>query len=130
MKPVELSQDALNFILTKIDSVPHMEALLLLYEQSGEHWTAELMASRLYVSTQRAGQILADLARRKLARQASETASQEYVYSPDTDATAQVMVEVVFAYRRKLSAVTMLIHEKGLHSVQEFARAFKLRKGD
>jgi len=128
MKPVDLSQDALRFILTRIDSVPHLEALLLLYEQSVEHWSPELMAARLYVSTQRAKQILGDLERRKLAKLVSGASAAEYVYSPDSDATAQVMVEVVFAYRRRLTAVTMLIHAKGSISVQEFARAFDLRK--
>ena len=69
MEKRELPQDVLQFIAQEIDTVPHLEALLLLFEQAAEHWTVERAAARLYVPQDRAKQILSDLQQHRLARE-------------------------------------------------------------
>lgn len=78
----QLPADVARFIENQIDSVPHMEALLLLWQSSPEAWGAKQLASRIYVSSDTAGQILRDLARRKLARVVSENPDR-FAYDGD-----------------------------------------------
>jgi hypothetical protein len=62
----ELPADVQKFLEDQIDTVPHMEALLLLWESAPNQWDADQIASRIYVPPEAATQILRDLARRKL----------------------------------------------------------------
>lgn len=43
-------QDADKFILDEIDSVPHLEALLLLWNNRPKQWTSREIADALYVA--------------------------------------------------------------------------------
>ena len=128
MTPRELPQDVLQFIAREIDTVPHLEALLLLFENAAEHWTVERAAARLYVSSDRARSILADLERRQLVRLVAGAPHAEYAYAPAGDASGQLIEKVALTYRRQLAAVAALIHSKASRSVREFARAFEIKK--
>ena len=124
----ELPQDALQFIAEQIDTVPHLEALLLLYKQPSEHWTVELTAARLYVSLEKAAQILRDLEQRHLIGKRPDASATEYVFDGAWDDSGQLMARVVMTYTRFLTPVTTIIHSKAPRSVLEFARAFELKK--
>jgi hypothetical protein len=124
----ELPQDVLQFIAEQIDTVPHLEALLLLYKQPSEHWTVELTAMRLYVSLETAAQILRDLEQRRLIGKRPDALGTEYVFDAAWDITGQLMEKVVMTYTRFLTPVATFIHSKAPRSVLEFARAFDLKK--
>lgn len=108
--------------------MPHLEALLLLYEQAAEHWTVERAAARLYVPPERAQQILADLEQRRLARRLPKATPPEYAYDAAWDTSGQLMAKVAMTYRRNLAAVAAFIHSRASPAVREFARAFELKK--
>ncbi len=55
-----------QFILDEIDSVPHLEALLLVWSRRPKRWSTEEMARELYVQPERAAKILQDLVNRSL----------------------------------------------------------------
>lgn len=55
--------DAYEFILEKMDSVPHLEALILLWNSRPVGWTCEELASRLYVPSEKVNDLLRDLVR-------------------------------------------------------------------
>ena len=122
----QLPADVTRFIENQIDSVPHMEALLLLWQSAREAWGAEQLSARIYVSPDTAAQILRDLARRQLARSMSEDPDR-FVYD-DTWDEAGLMARVAEAYRRHLVLVAHKIHSKASGSVREFARAFEIKK--
>jgi predicted ArsR family transcriptional regulator len=124
----DIPQDVLQFIAERIDTVPHLEALLLLYTQPVEGWTEVEVARRLYVSPATAMQILRDLEQRRLVRVRLDLATDEYEYDPAWDATGQRMLEVERAYASRLASVAMFIHSKAPRSVLEFARAFEIKK--
>jgi|SRR5688572_9732598 hypothetical protein len=128
MDASELPQDVLRFIAEQIDSVPHLEALLLLYQQPAEHWTADLTAARLYVSLETAAQILRDLEQRRLIARRPDAPATEFVFDGAWDDSGQLMARVVMAYTRFLTPVATFIHSKAPRSVLEFARAFELKK--
>lgn len=109
--------------------MPHIEALLLLYEQPESHWTVDLVAARLYVASSTATGILEDLGRHGLAKTIAGTGPTEYVYDPEWDASGELMARVAKTYRQSLTAVVTFIHSRASRSVREFARAFEFKKG-
>ncbi|KAA6455878.1 hypothetical protein DYQ86_26950 [Acidobacteria bacterium AB60] len=119
--------DPYRFIEAHIDSVPHLEALILLWNSRPVGWTTEELVSRLYVPPEQVDSIVRDLARAELLR---ETASSPYKYAyhsrtPDQD---EMMHHVDAAYRQDLVRISSAIHRKASSAVREFARAFRLRK--
>ncbi len=125
MRISDLPPDVLQFIAEKIDSVPHIEALLLLYGQPDQRWSIELMAARLYVTRTAAQVILNDLERARLVH---ATGNSVYAYEGTWDASGELMARVAETYRRSLAAVAAFIHGRASRSVQEFARAFDLKR--
>ncbi|HEX7114626.1 MAG TPA: hypothetical protein VF193_05805 [Steroidobacter sp.] len=116
-----------QFIAEKIDTVPQLEALLLLWENPNRAWTAGEMAQRIYVKPEAAAQILEALQRRQLASAEGEE-EVRYRYNPGWDTKGTLMAEVVRAYRRHLVPIATFIHSGASSSVREFARAFNLKK--
>ena len=49
--------DVYEYILEKIDSVPHLEAVILLWNSRPVGWTADELASRLYVPSEKTVEI-------------------------------------------------------------------------
>jgi hypothetical protein len=114
-----------RFLLERIETVPHLEALLLLWNSRPKAWSAGATADALYVSADSARAILDDLARQNLIAAAGSTG--EYFY--ESEAGRDRLVALVdLAYRRELIRIARLIHSKPSAAVREFARAFRLRK--
>jgi len=119
-----IPEDVLEFIARRIDSVPHLETLLLFLDSPGTVWTATAIAARVYVSRDTAQKILGDLARHGFITAEGEG----YRYDQGWD-EAQIMPRLAEHYGRHLVLVAELIHAKGTSSaVHEFARAFKFTK--
>jgi hypothetical protein len=57
-----------EFVLDEIDSVPHLETLLLLWNNRTIPWRAEDLSKRLYVNARIAKTLLQDLARQGFLR--------------------------------------------------------------
>jgi hypothetical protein len=126
----DLPADVLRFIRERIDSVPDLEALLLLWESGGKRWSDAEIASRVYVPGDTARGVLERLAQQRfiLAEAPVDPASGTlYVYDPAWD-TLGLMPRVAETYRRQLVRVAKVIHAKASPSVREFARAFQLKK--
>ena len=127
MERSELPADVVQFIAAQIDTVPHLEALLLFWESAPRTWTADEIAARIYVARDVAVQILQDLERRRLVRIA-EGAAERFVYDPAWDATGDFMARVAETYRQNLIRVAQSIHARAPSAVREFARAFEIKK--
>lgn len=118
--------DVLSFIFENIDTVPHLEALLLIWQSGTESWSAERLAARIYVGVHQAKAILEDLSRRGFVLQ--DTPEGSYRFTAEWDAQRQLMPRLAKTYSRNLIGVTRMIHSKGSASVREFARAFQIKK--
>ncbi len=116
-------RDIDEFILTEIDSVPHLEALLLLWNSRPRQWSLDEIAHALYIPPDGAKGILQDLKQRNLI--ASE--SDKYFADP-AHAQRDLLAEVDRAYRRELVRISRMIHSKASPGVREFARAFRFKK--
>jgi hypothetical protein len=115
-----------RLILEAIDSVPELEALLLLRDTPGKSWTPDTASARLYVSKTVAAYTLDVLSKRGFL----EEKPDGFMYRPFTPALAEAVDALARTYAASLVPVTQLIHTKPGPSVQDFARAFRLRKDD
>jgi hypothetical protein len=127
MTSPEIPGLVLQFLAERIDTVPQLEALLLLWENPQRLWSEEELAGRIYVGRQVAATILQALQRQQLITAEPASAGQ-YRYNPQWDPTGEVMPEVAAAYRRHLVPLATFIHSRASTAVREFARAFDLKK--
>jgi len=116
-----------QFILSRIESVPHLEALLLMRKNRPKTWTVEELAQRLYVKPEVVRSIIEDLVRKRLVLGAPHAAEQ-YGYAPEPDEQDQLIQAVEETYKRELVRISNLIHSKPSAAVREFARAFRFTK--
>jgi DNA-binding MarR family transcriptional regulator len=114
-----------RFLLERIETVPHLEALLLLWNSRPKTWFPEAIADALYVPPDSARPILDDLVRQNLIAVSGSSAGYFYESEPGRDRLAAL---VDLAYRHELIRITRLIHSKPSAAIREFARAFRLRK--
>jgi hypothetical protein len=117
--PAELTQ----FLVSRIDSIAQLEALLLVRSESATPWSAREAAKRLYVSEQNAAVILAHLANHGLLTQEAD----RYRFAPHSEELSKMVDLLAEHYRRHLIPITNLIHDKP-RRIREFADAFKLKK--
>lgn len=122
----DIPEPVLRFIAKNIDSVPHLEALILLWENPKQVWTQDTIAERIYVSSNDAGAILKDLQQRKLIALQQDDVPQ-FQLDPAWDSSS-TMVELVHTYRRHLVRIATFIHSNSPSAVREFARAFDFKK--
>jgi predicted ArsR family transcriptional regulator len=115
-----------QFVLNEIDSVSHLEALLMLWNNRPKPWTVEQMAKALYVAPPAAQGILQDLTRRGLIVAGPDP--DHYHYESQSEDRDALMASVDYVYRRELVRISQMIHGKGPSSVREFARAFRFTK--
>ena len=111
------------FVLDEIDSVPHLEALLLLWNSRPQEWSFEAMASALYLPLDAARDVIGNLERRGFV---SLTDDHHFLYrSSDRDPLVELVEKT---YRREVVRISNMIHSKPASSLREFARAFRLKK--
>lgn len=127
MAEATIPDDVVRFITARIDTVPHLEALLLLWESAPRGWTPQEIAVRVYVPVDQATVILKELVWQKLASPETQ-APDRYRYDSAWDDTSRMMERVATTYRQQLVPVATLIHSKASTAVHQFARAFQFKK--
>jgi hypothetical protein len=95
-------------------------------EESGRAWLVADVASRNYIAEQRATDTLNALQRRGLV--CSVGSPPRFRFDPATDEVRALVADLARCYQKNLSRITELIHAKPSASIQEFARAFDLKK--
>ena len=96
----------IEFLAENIDTVPQLEAMLLLWQAPNSRWSVEELAVRLYVSKEEAAAIIRALQMRALIVSDGQ---------PN-------------AYRHHLIDITKFIHSRASSAVRAFARAFDLKR--
>jgi hypothetical protein len=106
-----LAPAVLQFLDLCIPTVPHLEALLLIWETAPSVWTAREISARIYVAEDTARTILKDLERCSVIEHDSPQ-SQSFRYNTrnDLDGTLSLVSQ---SYRRQLSRVARYIHSRG-----------------
>ncbi|HTS75061.1 MAG TPA: hypothetical protein VMG40_02600 [Bryobacteraceae bacterium] len=113
-----------RFIFDQVESVPHLEALLQLWNSRPQVWSEEDLALRLFVQAFQIRKILEDWSARGLVARGGP-ALWSYVASSEND---RLLSGVADLYRQDLVRVSTAIHLKASTGVREFARAFQFTK--
>lgn len=117
--------DVYRFILAQIESVPHLEALLLLWRSRPKTWTEAELARQLFVEVSVVRSLIRELMRQHLV---SATAEGEYRYDPKSEDMDALVVALADTYKRELIRISGLIHSKAASAARDFARAFRFTK--
>ena len=120
-------EEVFRFILHQMDTVPHLEALLLLWRKRPQSFTESDLAARMFVDAGTVNEIVKDLQRRELIS-AVPGSSSEYRYEAKSGYTDTLMQALSDMYRRELISISKLIHSKTPSAARDFARAFKFTK--
>jgi hypothetical protein len=112
-----------EFILRYIDSVAHLEALLLLRADPARRWTAEDLAARLYIPRDQAATVLGGLRDHGFIEVTDDTLR----LAPADAERQRLLDELAQFYATHIIPVTQLIHSKP-RRIREFADAFRLKK--
>lgn len=113
-----------QFILECIDSIAHMEALLLLFREHEKSWEPVSVAKLLYITEQEASFLLNRLRMQGFV----EESNGGFQLRTDDGEFIRLLALVSDAYKKHLIPVTNLIHAKPSATIRGFADAFKLRK--
>lgn len=115
-----------RFIADEIESVPHLEALLLFWRTRPRSWPLMDMAKALYLEAGTTREILDDIAQRGLIVPSADLPpAWEYASDPARD---YLIGQVDRAYQTELIRISRMIHSKRPGPMREFARAFRFTK--
>jgi hypothetical protein len=118
-----IPDDLREFILSCIDSVAHLEALLLLRQDASMDWNPESVAERLYITKGEARDLLT-----RLTDDGFLIVKEGFhQFGPRSAGQRQMIDRVADAYSRHLIPITNLIHDRP-RRIREFSDAFKIRK--
>jgi len=125
MGSASIPDDVRRFLLASIPSVPHLEALLLLRAEPPVRWGADTLSRRLYVSSDAAARLLAELEEATLAVRDGEDG---YAFARHDAGLVDLVTQLDAVYSRHVVAVTELIHSSADRKAHRFAGAFRWRK--
>lgn len=116
-----------EFIRATMHTIPHLEALMLLWNSRPVRWAPEELASRLYISPENVTALLRDLVELKLVTESHDFGTKYFYFSrsPEQD---EMMRQVDLVHRSDLIRVSTMIHAKKSSAAQDFARAFRFKK--
>jgi hypothetical protein len=119
-----LPQDVLRFLQERIDTVPHLEALLIIWS-SKTAWNAQQLSGRIYVDVASAQVLLLSLQRAGLLQSADAVS---FEFDASWPGAQELVPRVSHTYYANIMRVTELIHGKPSSSILDFARAFDFKK--
>lgn len=129
MNNTKIPDTIVRFLLTSIDSIPHLEALLLVRQHFDFEWDADLLAHSLYIQPKVAEELLTKLRDSGFLTILENTTQIRYKYTYPSLQTRQTIEEISDYYSKNLILITNLIHNKSAKA-QQFADAFRLRTED
>jgi hypothetical protein len=121
-----LPEPVRELITRRIASVAELEALLLLFNEPQLRWDVGTIARRLYISEAHALTALSNLTKHGLASPSDDN----WRFQPEDPALTDAVRTLSQLYTRRLVVITALIHGKAGRGIEEFARAFVLRRKD
>jgi hypothetical protein len=102
----EFPADVRRFVLSRIPSVPHLEALMLLRATAPKRWSAVSLAKRLYVQREVASTVLGDLAQAGMLGVDGDS----FYYGAANGELAGLVDRLASFHATHLVQVTLLIH--------------------
>ena len=119
------SEELERFIKEQIRSLEQLEILLLLSSAPGKKWTEQAVYEVIKSRRASVSARLNELVSQKLLSTATATV---FTFSPESETVKRLLQELAVAYKQRPVRVVELLYSRPPDAVQEFAKAFKLRK--
>lgn len=116
-----------RFLVDEIDSIPQLEALLLLWRQRPHSCSRDEIAHSLYISPELARDVVRHLVQHRLIVE-TKPGAERFVLLFESAERESLIADLAEVYRRELVRVTHLIHGKASRAVRDFASAFRFKK--
>jgi hypothetical protein len=123
------SEELEKFIAAEINSLEQLEILLLLSGNPHKWWSAKSVYEVVKSSIQSVQDRLEEMVARGILRKETDT-EVRFQFGPRDEAVWRITTELRDAYKERSVKVVQAIYSKPPDPVQEFARAFRLRKDD
>jgi hypothetical protein len=123
----EIPKNVKAFIASHIDSVVHLEILLLFSREPEKFWSAEEVGKELRISPAWAESELALLSSRGVLK-VEQSNSRMYRHGAISQDLDCALADLATAYRERRVSVINLIFAKPADKLRDFADAFRLRK--
>jgi hypothetical protein len=120
-----LPLDVKTFLMDAIDSVSHLEVLLMLHQQPEKLFSAEAVCKELRSNVHSSSNQLAQLASRGLLK---INDNKLYQYGPSSEELNQKVQKLFEIYKEMPVAVVTSIYEKPKDRLKDFSDAFKIKK--
>lgn len=116
-----------KFIAAEINSLEQLEILLLLSGNPHRWWTAQDVYNVIKSSTQSVADRLNQMVERGFLKAETDD-EMRFQFGPADENIWRIISELRNAYKERSVKVVQAIYSKPPDAVQEFARAFRLRK--
>ena len=116
-----------KFIAQEIGSLEQLEILLFVSGNPHKWWTAQDIYNVVKSSPQSVGERLDEMVARGFLRKETD-AETRYQFAPTDETLWNLISELRSAYKEKPVKIVQAIYSKPPDAVQEFAKAFRLRK--
>jgi hypothetical protein len=127
MSEKNFSEELEKFIAVEINSLEQLEILLLLSGNPDKWWTAKNVYEVVKSSVQSVQDRLEEMVARGILRKETENEAR-FQFRPKDEGVWRITTELRDAYKERSVKVVQAIYSKPPDAVQEFARAFRLRK--
>ena len=125
----ELPAAVTAFLDAYIDSLEHLELLLLVMQTPQRWWDAPAVGAQLGTHPDQARRALEHLAARNLLA-IRVTGDVRYQYQPGRPDLAEAARLVAATYRERRVAVLQAVTQPERRSLRDFADAFRIRRDD
>jgi len=122
------ADEVYRFVFEYIDSVPQLEALLLLWNDRPKQWTDEELLARLFLGPDALREIMQGLIQNQFVAMETQEEKKRYSYRVGSERMDELIKALDATYRRELVRVSHAIHSKSASGAREFGRAFRFKK--
>lgn len=96
-------------LVNAIPSVPHLEAILVMYRNPAKAWQADTLAKHLYISLKQAKDMLCELSEAGICAPDMDVPGS-YFYYPKSNELADLILRLADYYRRNIIEISNIIH--------------------
>jgi hypothetical protein len=121
------SEELEKFIAAEVNSLEQLEILLLLSGNPHKWWSAKGVYEVIKSSMQSVQDRLDEMVARGILRKDAADAAL-FQFGPKDETVWRITTELRDAYKERSVKIVQAIYSKPPDAVQEFARAFRLRK--
>jgi hypothetical protein len=122
-----IRDDVAQLIWQHINSIEHLEVLLLLFRNPQKAWTADDVSKELYTTPESAARWLSELHSSRLVV-LDDTINRCYRFDAGVNDVA--VSNLAAAYKERRVRIINMIISKPLDQIRSFADAFKFKKKD